>query len=333
MRLLLCKISTIYNKILFWLYILLFNLKLFLWIDTWPYKITLKLNNNCNLKCNFCNIWKNKKPSTLWFEDLKKFIQNYWERIRILSFTGWEIFLLTDIEEKITYSLSHCKKLRIFSLTTNWFLTEKILQVIKRLLSLFPNVIFIINVSIDGDETTHNSLRGNPLSYARALNTYNELKKISHIFPNLEVNQEFLISSKNQSILEEKLKQKNTIVSFVQNSDYYWINNLNIHKITLPKALLKKTSGFLKRKFVYWYVKQHYDCFAIQSSIFIDWDSSIKPCIKWNLPLWNIWKDNLKTILRTKWTYNIIKKVRQKKCPWCWTPCEWYLSIIHQPWK
>jgi hypothetical protein len=40
-------------------------------------------------------------------------------------------------------------------------------------------------------------------------------------YPNLQVNQEFLLSYKNEELLEEKIKDKNTIISIIQNADYY----------------------------------------------------------------------------------------------------------------
>ena len=84
------ELYNIKNKLQFLFFIILFNIKLLFNIKNFPYKITIKLNNNCNLACKYCNIWKNKNLSILSFEKLKNFIKNYWKKIRILSFTWWE---------------------------------------------------------------------------------------------------------------------------------------------------------------------------------------------------------------------------------------------------
>lgn len=318
------------NKVMFWLYILIFNIKLFLKIPTLPYKLTMKLNDNCNLSCNYCNIWKNTDLSILDVSSYQKFINYYSKHLRILSLTWWEIFLLKDIENRILYALSHCEKLNIFSFTSNGFLTEKILSVVKNILRLHPKIIIIINISIDWDKNIHNKLRWNKLSYQKAIHSYNQLRKLIKHYPNLEVNQEFLITEQNQHLLKEKLEERNNILSFVQNSDYYWINNISIKKIKFSKILYKNISGYMKRKFIQWYLSNKYDCFAVRSSLFIDWTWEIKPCIKWNTVISKIQNLDLIDILKSRSSLKLVKNIQEKKCPWCWTPCEGYLSIIHQ---
>jgi hypothetical protein len=67
------------------------------------------------------------------------------------------------------------------------------------------------------------------LSYKKAIHTYHELEKLKKTYTNLEVNQEFLLSEKNNHLLEKKANERNTIVSIVQNSEYYG-NKDNIKK-------------------------------------------------------------------------------------------------------
>jgi MoaA/NifB/PqqE/SkfB family radical SAM enzyme len=327
------KLYNYINKLQFLLFIIFFNLKLYLNIKTNPYKITIKLNNNCNLKCNFCNIWKNKNISILSFEYLKKFISNYWNNIKILSFTWWETFLLNDIKEKIIYGIKKCKNLNIFSITTNWFFTQKIISNIEEILKKINNKILIVNISIDWWSKLHNKLRWNNLSYNNAVNTYKQLLNLQKEYPNLEVNQEFLLNEKNYFLLKEKIKEKNTIISIVQNSNYYWKHNINTKFIKFTTKILKNTKWYLKKRFLIWSINKNYNCYATKSSLFIDWNWDIKPCIIWDKPLWNIKTNNIIEDIQNKKYINIQNKIKEKKCPWCWTPCEWYLSIIHEFWK
>ena len=322
-----------YNKIQFLIFLIIFNIKLWLKRNTFPYKITIKINNNCNLRCNFCNIWQNTNKEIIKNSLLKKFFNNYAKHIKILSFTGWELFLINDISEKIIDSIKSCPNLNIFSLTTNWFFTKKILITTEHILKQLNNKIFIINISIDWWEKIHNKLRWNKLSYENAMNTYNKLLKLRSKYPNLEVNQEFLLNKENQHILETKVKQKNIIISTIQNSDFYNKDDIIIPNIVINDKTMRKTRGFFNKKFLKWYLKHHYNCYAIQSSLFINWDWYIYPCINWNKVLININNSNIEKEINS-WKYDNIKQnIKDKKCPWCWTPCEGYLSIIHEFWK
>ena len=319
-----------YNKFQFLIFIIIFNIKLLFKKNTFPYKITIKLNNNCNLKCSFCNIWKNTNKEIIKDTLLEKIFLDYGKHIRILSFTGWEIFLINNVENKILYAIKSCPKLNIFTLTTNWFFSEKILNWIETILKQINNKIIIINISIDWWKKLHNKFRWNKLSYNNALNTYNKLLKLKSIYSNLEVNQEFLVNKENSYLLKTKVKQKNIIISTIHNSDFYKKNNIEIPNININNNLIKNTKWFLKKKFLKWYLKNIYNCYAIRSSLFINWDWNVYPCINWNKILININTDNIEKKINS-WKFNNIKqKLKQKKCPWCWTPCEGYLSIIHE---
>ena len=195
------------------------------------------------------------------------------------------------------------------------------------------NKIIIINISIDWWKNLHNKLRWSNLAYNNAINTYNKLLEFQKKYPNLEVNQEFLLNKDNIELLEIKSKEKNTVISIIQNSDYYWKND-NINNIfNIPKKLIKNTKWYLKKKFLEWYINNNYNCYATKSSLFIDWNWEIKPCIMWNKNLWNINNNNITKNIKNNEYVEIQKIIKQKKCPWCWTPCEGYLSIIHEPWK
>jgi len=322
-----------YNKIQFLIFIIQFNTALIFKRNTFPYKITIKINNNCNLKCTFCNIWKNTNKEIIKNDLLKKFFHDYSKHIKILSFTGWEIFLINDINEKILNSIEACPNLNIFSLTTNWFFTEKILSWAKNILKNINNKIIIINISIDWWEKLHNKLRWSKLSYKNAINTYNKLLKLKSKYPNLEINQEFLINKENEYLLNEKIKHKNTIISMIQNSDFYKKDDIRIPKIKIDNKIIKNTKWFFKKRFLKWYLYRRYNCYAIKSSLFINWNWDIKPCINRNRLLCNIKDKNIEKEIKNNLYYKEKEKIEQKKCPGCWTPCEWYLSIIHEFWK
>lgn len=92
-----------YTKNQLLLFLIFFNLKLLIYKKVLPYKLTIKINNNCNLMCSFCNIWKEKETKIIRNGTLDKLFTNYGKHIRILSFTWWEIFLVNDIVKKLLF--------------------------------------------------------------------------------------------------------------------------------------------------------------------------------------------------------------------------------------
>lgn len=318
------------NKINLFLFILYRNIKVFFWFKVLPYKIILKLNDNCNLKCSFCNIWKNKVKSILKKELYFSFIKEYWKNIKILSFTWWEIFLLKNLNEIIFFAIKNCKKLNIFSFTTNWFFSDKILKLIEKILKKEKYIIIIINISIDWNKELHNKLRWNSFSFQKANYTYNKLKKLEKKYHNLQVNQEFLLNSENSNLLKQKIRKKNIVISIAQNSFYYNKNDIKQVDFNITKKDIKSTKNFFNDRFLKWYLRKNYNCYAINSSLFINYNGDVLPCINWNKKLWNIKNENIYKIIKWIKSNKNLEKIKQKKCPTCWTPCDWYLSIIHQ---
>jgi len=324
---------TYLRKIQFLLFVLYFDVKLLFSFRVYPYKFTVKLNNNCNLQCNYCHIWKNKDQKQLSDKNLEKLITQYGKYIRILSFTWWETFLLKDLEDKIDFCIHNCKKLHIFSLTTNGFFTKNIEKTVESILKRVNNKIIIINISIDGDEKTHNNLRGHNLSYQNAISTYERLLGLKKKYPNLQVNKEFLLSASNKQQALEHVRSKNTIISVVQNSEYYGVNDITDNNNLIKPDMVLQAQWFIKKRFLRWYISKKYNCYASRSSLFLNWDGTIQPCIVWSKKIGNIKNNNIAEDIQKgeyTWVQNTIKN---KKCPGCWTPCEWYLSVIHEFWK
>jgi hypothetical protein len=67
------------------------------------------------------------------------------------------------------------------------------------------------------------------------------LLKLKSKYPNLEINQEFLINKENEYLLNEKIKHKNTIISMIQNSDFYKKDDIRIPKIKIDNKIIKNT--------------------------------------------------------------------------------------------
>lgn len=121
---------------------------------TFPSIVHAKLTNECNSKCNICDVWRrNEKelPSTLWINALKqlKEINGSYK----VDFTGGEVLLKDDVFEIFEF----CNQAKIpFTITTNGFLLNS--KNIIQLLELQP---MNINISLDSLENDiYQKIRG-----------------------------------------------------------------------------------------------------------------------------------------------------------------------------
>ena len=93
-----------------------------------------------------------------------------------LALTGGEISTNNQFPEIIKLIKQNCPKLRIITFTTNGLLPQRILEyalLIKKEL----NCDSFITISLDGDEETHDAIRGIKGNYARCMETYRLIKE------------------------------------------------------------------------------------------------------------------------------------------------------------
>ena len=140
-----------------------------------PFYMLLAVTWRCNCKCPFCPTPKNVADLSL--EEIERlFASNTLSSLITLSFTGGETFLRDDIVEisKLADTmLPHVKELRYAS---NGLLTDRVLPAVDQITATVHRPVSI-KISLDGDEETHNSIRG-PDAFAQANATIDGLKKL-----------------------------------------------------------------------------------------------------------------------------------------------------------
>jgi len=316
-----------------------------------PYKLTFAITNKCNLRCKTCHIWKKKPVGELSFEEIDRFfnVNNFFNWIDI---TGGEIFLRKDLLE-ITKSIKrNIKNLVILHYPTNGFLTDRIVEVTEEITSLdFNNLV--ITVSVDGKKDIHNEIRGNEKSFDRCIETYKELKKnkdlkvylgctlspfnINHFgnfftelkdyIPNLKYSDihlniyhysENLYS--NEPMYFDKKKVIGLIDAFIKKKGFKFFNPISLLEYTYMKNIKNYLLGN----------RTPFNCKSGKISCFVDPIGNVYPCTGYNVILGNL-RDNdydLLKILTNKDAVLLNKKIRNGKCPHCWTPCEAYQNIL-----
>jgi sulfatase maturation enzyme AslB (radical SAM superfamily) len=93
-----------------------------------------------------------------------------------LALTGGEITSFNLFPEVVQLIKQYSQKLRILTFTTNGLLPQRILE-FALLMKTETNCDIFITISLDGDEETHDSLRGVKGNYAKCMETYNLLQQ------------------------------------------------------------------------------------------------------------------------------------------------------------
>jgi MoaA/NifB/PqqE/SkfB family radical SAM enzyme len=322
-----------------------------------PYKLTFAITYKCNSRCKTCNIWQKEPVNELSLEEIRKIfarIEPPWVNI-----TGGEPFLRRDLFE-VAKIFRARRSVFLLNLTTNALCGNLILKEAKRIASLgFPKLMIV--VSLDGPKTVHNSIRGTPIAWERAIAVYKGLMQI----PRLKAFFGYTISGYNLGKIPDTLRELkreipgisiedihfnifHTSELFYQNQDlaesqgnpsailkdvdYVLTHKGNFGPIQIvEKKYLRLVNRYFKTK------KSPLPCKALFSSCFIEPDGEVFPCTSFPMKIGNLRESNynLNEIWNSKKSRMVRAMVWAGKCPGCWTPCEAYQSIFARalkPW-
>lgn len=317
-----------------------------------PYKLNLYLTDICNCRCRTCNIWAKKPEGELTAEELSEFfrINNYFSWIDI---TGGEIFLRNDIEEIFYIIVKQSPNLFLLHFPTNGLLTEKIYAAALHIKKVFKGRL-VISISIDGDKSLHDSLRGVSGCWEKAVYTFQKIQPILKE----DIYFGFTMSKHNAGKLGETffalkkempdLKFNKIHINLAQNSELYYSNAekdllgkrediLNEIRFILSQRKIKMEpfnyleTYFLKllKKYMETGVYPYKRCAAMDSTITINPKGEVYPCLFFNKKLGSLRETGyrMEEILSNKDTLELKRDIL-KYCPNCWTVCEAYPSIL-----
>lgn len=132
-----------------------------------PMAIAIILTYRCNSRCSMCNIWKN--PSLPDEEISLETLAKIPDHVRNINLTGGEPTLRKDLGEIIDLLYPKTQKLEISS---NGLHPEKIEPIIKK----YPDIR--IRFSLEGNEKTNNTIRGEKNGYRTKVNGLARLKEL-----------------------------------------------------------------------------------------------------------------------------------------------------------
>lgn len=278
-----------------------------------PETAILMINTKCNLKCSFCDLYKDNKE--MKFDKIKYILDELKKlKIKYLAITGGEPLFHKDISKIINYAY---KLGYSISLATNGLLIKNNLNTL--------NKVNFISISLDGIKETHNKLRNADI-YNKVVDGIKSLKKLKkNKKRRIEIN--FVVTNKNIKDLKKVYllsKRLNTLFNFWPVNGHKELALKNKDNINQYLKFLK----FLKKKkfpkdLEYYYNTLHYlnnkikvRCLGLKTQFAIDVNGNILPCCVWNknLVLGNIFKKDIKKVWYSRKAEKIRKNISNFKC-------------------
>lgn len=175
-------------------------------------EVIISATNRCNLRCSMCQIPGSGGHDELSVEDMRRLVS---EAIhfcpRSIVFSGGEPLLREDIYDLI--ALVHRHRINTCLASNGTLLTEEV----ARKLSLAG--IGVVNISIEGDEATHDALRGKG-NFVKAVEALKNLAKYK-----IETTIATIVSKQNYATLPQVIELAHqfgvTTVKFQPFSDIF----------------------------------------------------------------------------------------------------------------
>lgn len=310
-----------------------------------PYKLLLELTEQCNSKCQTCHIWVNNGEIKQELDpiQLKKTLEDYGKNILWIALSGGEVTLYKNFAQLVELINVHCPNLKLVTFTTNAIKPQKTLEYAKLIQN--KGYDLFVTISLDGDETTHDSVRGIKGNYQLAQQTYQLLlaEKISVHFGLTvsQFNSQYLIGLNSENINNYRA------ISFEHTGGIYKTADTGHFKKLKPVVEVIGQSYKMKKfsdvvEFLYVKLAQSFftnsetklplPCEVIATNLHISPCGEIKPCMF--LPsLGNIRQNSISELLKTKEAKGLRSRALSGNCQRCWMNCYAPHSIMRHPLK
>ena len=296
--------------------------------------VTFYITTRCNLRCVFCDRWRNKPVEINTKEALNIVDQLCDFGVTYINYSGGEPLLRKDLEEVAKSSSDYgC----INTINTNGTLIDE-----KRAKSI-SKVFDIITVSLDGFKKLHDGTRGIPGTYDKVMRALKALKKVE----GAKVGVATTIYSANWDQVINLFEYLKDFVDFVS---FQPVGGSFFRPFPPPKAFsipMEKVDEFVdklmefKRKNEnylinpYWFIDGLRDyfkfrlrerlCDAGELYAGVNWLGNLLLCpIRDDTVIGNLLKTPLRDLWKMRKETSAWKKI--KTCPGCWSQCTTMVS-------
>jgi len=337
------RITTIFN--IFWCNVKIWINRLFGdKFNILPYKVLLNLTNNCNSKCESCDIWKVKDFSNeMSLHNILKFFDGMGPSLVWLALSGGEVTLVKYVESMIIEARKKCKNLKIISFTTNALLPKKVIWLAEKIIE--NGFDLIVTISLDGDKEIHDRVRGVPGNYEKCVALFEDLKKIG-----VNVNYGITVSDQNNNFIHNeyrKMRRSIKAITFVHDDGIYLKENKSDTELMLDsmKHIAKNYSidsiseivEYIHIKISTYFLANKkksniIPCEVLNTTIHVMPDGGVHPCMFLN-KIGSIKDDEISEIMFSKEALDIREEIKNDNCPHCWMNCYSPYSIMQHPFK
>src|SRR5215510_14449927 len=153
--------------------------------QTPPFLIVF-INSICNLTCEHCFYWRNlNRRDDLTFDEFKRLSEEL-GKFENLNLSGGEPFLRPEFAEICSLFIRKNGVQQIY-VPTNGYYTDKTCVQVQGVLRSESLRYFVCEISLDCMPEYHDTFRGNPKSFAKAMQTYDMLAELQKKDPRLRI--------------------------------------------------------------------------------------------------------------------------------------------------
>ncbi len=273
-----------------------------------------------------CNIWKIRSKDEISLEKVAEiFSDKLFRKTKVIKLMGGEPTLHSRFPELVKL-LKECMPNAQIVVSTNGFPFKRMKKVIDTLLGIEPTIIF--SLSLDGREKVHDKMRGIKGCFKEVRKASLYLFKLSKKFGRRLLRFSFTITPWNYKELPKVLdfaKKLDTYVGvrLMHINEHFYRNTEK--SLTFSNEMLEfvekvlRTEGrnVFQKNIVSVYRKgRKLPCFAFITTVTIEPDGSIKPCIYSE-------KTSIRKLSEV-WNRSEGRKLRRKikHCTRCWSDCQ-----------
>lgn len=171
-----------------------------------PENLIYFVTSRCNARCGHCFYWRdlNQGAKELALPEIRKLVASLRNRLDTVMVTGGEPLLRGDLYDiiEVFYRLNRVRKIH---LTSNGSLPDRLQTLCENILG-HMDIELAVQLSLDGDETYHNQLRGAPI-YQSVMESLRRLKPLEQRHANFILSAATVLTRDNLCYLEPLARQ------------------------------------------------------------------------------------------------------------------------------
>lgn len=153
-----------------------------------PSYLIFYVTSRCNLRCGFCfyaDALNAPWGDGMSLPEIERFARSLGHCVQV-TLTGGEPFLRRDLDQIVAAFVRHAGA-RNITIATHGGFTERIVDLVQRVLPAYPELELRLAFSIDGVGAHHDAVRGQHGAFERVVRSVREAHKLQAQFPNLHV--------------------------------------------------------------------------------------------------------------------------------------------------